>query len=510
MDSNSTLILNKLILAIIFLCYSQTFLLGQSSGFTKTYFLDDRSTVFHAVRNQENKVIVLGQLGADALDHNEVFIARIDTLGEIEKLSIFGNPKGLSNLNLSYFGTEALASTDDKGYIFAGATRQNKNLFLIKVDSLLNLESYWEFEGKYNVRYVTFVIPFKDAYYSMGLAQDASLDYRLFIQKTDFSGKEIWDKMYEVSPYWGGSSSAILEDNGITVLAYKSYDPSHAMYNDESIWTQIFKIDSSGTVLKKFTTTTNEEGSAPEGLIKIEANYFYTSHPGYRPSSQTIHYAPEIVSRDSLFKLRWRKVYGDTIYNNSFSTLTKGPDGFLYAAGYVPNEDSEWGRVCKIDPENGELIWDTRDTSFYISGWGSRNRLEGLTALISGSIIAVGYTMDYTFHENGLLYKVSKDGCIDTLCAATNIEDLLLHPDQRIQFYPNPASELINIDIGDHPLLLVEIYDLQGVLMKKELLVKGQNRISLNNDTLVPGIYFWKISTIQNQIVDSGRFIIHH
>ncbi len=67
-----------------------------------------------------------------------------------------------------------------------------------------------------------------------------------------------------------------------------------------------------------------------------------------------------------------------------------------------------------------------------------------------------------------------------------------------IDFYPNPASDYIYVDIPDDfaPVKSIEIYDQVGRLLKTvsyDSLIT--NSISINVDNLAPSIYFLKIQT---------------
>ena len=501
-------ILRNILATILVLCCGQYFLFAQSDGFTKTYFLDQRSTLFYAVRQFGDDVVVLGQFGRDSTGKQGVFMARIDTFGQIIKLKAFQDPLAMNNLDLAYFSCEAvIPTTTGNGFVFSGGTRGSKNLFMIKVDSTLEMEFYKEHEGLLHAKFANFMISFQEAYYTIGIVQNLELDFNIFIQKVDINGNLLWEKTYGSIPFWGNSASAVVDSNGIIILSSKVYDPNHFEFNDEQRWTEIFKIDTSGLIQWKWISEMNEEGAGPEGFIKIRQDYYYTTHPPNQVSSQTIHYAPQIVCRDSLFNLKWKRTYGDTLFLNWFSTLTKGPDSFLYAAGYIP-DGVTWGRVCKIDPENGELVWEARDTAFYIPGWGSRNRLEGITVLPSGSVIAVGYTIDYTNHENGILYKVTADGCIDTLCTTVGIDKLIQNQEKKINLYPNPAIDEITFDIGDFNDLFVDFFNMQGIIIYNQALSSQKNIIPIDKIIFLPGLYFWRAVNKKGEIIESGKIII--
>lgn len=500
-------IIKSILATVILICCGQYFMAAQNAGFSKTYFLDHRSTLFHAVRPMGNDVVVLGQLGTDSTGYNGVFLARIDTFGNVKKLKTFQHPQVNFDLVLSYYSCEAISPTPENGFFFAGCTDIARHPFVIKVDSTLELEFFKEYEGNKYSRFVNNIIYFQSDYYLYGIFQTLNLDFDIFILKIDSFGKKIWEKTYGIPKYSESAKSALIEKDGITLLGSEGFDPNGAVFNDELVWNKIFNIDSSGTIKWSWRSQLNEEGGTPEGLLKIGSDYFYTAHPEYQPSSQTIHYSPEIICRDSSFNLKWRRTYGDTLYLNWFSTLATGPDSFIYAAGYIP-DGVTWGRVCKIDPDNGDLIWDARDTAFYLPGWGSRNRMEGLTVLPSGSVIAVGYTVDYTYHENGLLFKVTKDGCIDTLCSTVGIEEFIKNQHRKVKVYPNPAVDEITIDVGNIDELYLDLYNLQAIKVLSVKLSSHQNHVRINPSEMPGGLYLWRVMAKNGEIIETGKVLI--
>lgn len=134
--------------------------------------------------------------------------------------------------------------------------------------------------------------------------------------------------------------------------------------------------------------------------------------------------------------------------------------------------------------------------------------MEGLTVLESGSVIAVGYTLDYSFHENGLLYKISKDGCIDTLCTIVRLKEMIEKQDSHIRIYPNPVINEITID-SSVPVesASLHILNLDGILVGKFKLYETNKRINFSSANFIPGVYIWTIVSKEGVIQESGKFI---
>ena len=117
--------------------------------------------------------------------------------------------------------------------------------------------------------------------------------------------------------------------------------------------------------------------------------------------------------------------------------------------------------------------------------------------------------MDPTFRENGLVYKVTADGCIDTLCTPVSIEDLLSNRDDRVVVYPNPASEMISFDLPDSEEdYIVEVHSLDGILIHHEILSRTQNAIYLDHSDYSQGLYIWQVKSNDGKIVDTGKVMI--
>ncbi len=503
-----------LVVALLFLGYGNHSLFSQQTGFTETYFVEGRSTFFHAVRQFEDDLIILGQLGTDEFGNNGVFILRIDTLGEIKNLKIFQHPLNKYNLDLGTPGvssTEALDIYDNKIY-FAGQTQFGVNLFIICLNEDLSLHFYKEYPSIIPyARKTPMIKVFNDEIYTLGYGKNSDLDTEILIHKTDIEGNQIWYKSYNNINYHDFANSFCIEDEGLTVMVNSLDDPNDLEPNNDIWYNSFFHIDSSGMVLWSWNGEQNEEGQALFSVIKSGSDYYYITIPVLEEgngSIESIHYRPQLVKRDQNFNLVWRKNYGEFYYRNVFTSLSFGPDGALCAAGYIP-EDVTWGRVVKIDTSEGSIIWDTRDTAFVIPGWGSRNRMEGITVLLGGSVISVGYTMDHTFHENGLVYKITKDGCIDTLCSTVAISELSYITDDHVNVFPNPACQFITFELSDEQTkYYLKIYSIDGILIHSEVLSSGSAIIKIDKSKFQSGIYGWKIHSDSGVFINAGQILI--
>ena len=85
-------------------------------------------------------------------------------------------------------------------------------------------------------------------------------------------------------------------------------------------------------------------------------------------------------------------------------------------------------------------------------------------------------------------------------------------PNLTIKVYPNPAIDVVKIDLGNLPnknLHKLELVDLQGKSVGLESLLGTQSTIQLNVASLPAGFYFVKISSTKEVIATRRMEIIH-
>ncbi len=139
-------------------------------------------------------------------------------------------------------------------------------------------------------------------------------------------------------------------------------------------------------------------------------------------------------------------------------------------------------RVMKIDITNGDILWEVRDTGIALTYGQSLNIMEGITQSESGSIFAVVYTYKSANVYEGLLLKVTPDGCIDTLCTTTAIEDDIRLQVEKMVVYPNPARDEVTLEVSREvpSCSIITIYTLQGVEMHRGRLDGSKHRIDVS------------------------------
>jgi hypothetical protein len=210
-----------------------------------------------------------------------------------------------------------------------------------------------------------------------------------------------------------------------------------------------------------------------------------------------------------MHNLFWRKDYSEFFAYQNFGDMVIGNDGYLYVAGQIYDEVM-WAHILKIDPLNGDVIWNARDTGLWRENWGSRNVMEGIAVLPSGSVVAVGYTYAGQGFERGFLLKTTKDGCIDTICTTSIIDDYLVRQLSQVHVYPNPTTDhlIFDVDEDNRDDIYAEIYDLTGKKLQSQRMRAGIKVMMLDEGKYAPGMFIWRVVTEKGVLIEAAKFVV--
>ena len=148
-----------------------------------------------------------------------------------------------------------------------------------------------------------------------------------------------------------------------------------------------------------------------------------------------------LVSEKSVGKLRK--------YINGFAYGFSTQDGGWFAAGQAATFEelhAYAGWTFRLDAQ-GDSLWSRYDTAQAPKSLlGCENVLCGAVELPGGSIIACGYTDDFTSKSWGWLLKIDRNGCVDTLnCHPVSIAPAPGNGVRGLRLYPNPVQTLLHI-----------------------------------------------------------------
>jgi hypothetical protein len=194
-------------------------------------------------------------------------------------------------------------------------------------------------------------------------------------------------------------------------------------------------------------------------------------------------------------QVRWKRHYGDlvtlgTFIDNAYSFI----DSSIVVAGYTILDNQLKGVIVKYDMDGNE-VWSVHPYGI-AAHHEVGNYIAGLDIAPSGSIYAAGYIEDARAWSSttkyGWLIKVTADGCIDTLCTTTSIEEQIAARQGWQVVFPNPVRDEIRIRLPDEdPLpMTMAVFDMQGRIVDRIQVTERQQSFKVDWQ---PGMYGYQL-----------------
>ncbi|MFT4760872.1 MAG: hypothetical protein ACI9LN_002850 [Saprospiraceae bacterium] len=470
----------KILVVILLSCLAYS--IQAQEGFNKIYHIGAGGYIFGNVLNSNDTLYVIGNgFSLENPTVTSLFFHKIDTFGNVLSSNVYSD---LDSTGYKYSfcsrPNALIKLSDNSGFFFVGNVLENNNSLFFKIDNDGEIIFKKEVElANSSLVQLKSIIEIEDGFLMIGNYQAG-----IAAIKMDESGNIIWES------YFTSGSDRLLLFGSVYQKNDNEYIISGATTSPGNVQTQfikntgrIFAIDSLGN--KKWEWESEQTlDQLGVGTLHLTDNgdwIFNTAKATYNSTFNDIDKEPSIVIRDTAtFEiLDERIVY--TPYPGTFSffsNLISLNDGDYLAIGtmngqlpiepnYVPN--ALMGVMYKINSDL-DSIWSRRDTAAWSFIGGSRNYPLNAVELESGSIVVCGYHQDpETLLQSGWLYKVDKNGCMDTLnCVLpVSIEEVPL-PESQISVYPNPTSQKLQVKLlnQDTKLFDVEIYNFAGQKLK--------------------------------------------
>ncbi len=430
----------------------------------------------HIVQTRDSGYIISGRTGAVGLNAGVFFFAKLNADMSEQWTKSFGGTyinEARSILELPSGGYMVTGVTVDYPDTSVETTRGN-DMIIMRLDA--NGDTVW-------------VKHFGDAGNDTGDAMDtdggegivAVGRYGIDLSNNDFflvrikaNGDTLWTKRY------GGAASDVARavrhtrDGGFIVAGTtKSYGPSASAGN---IW--LLKTDANGdTTWTKIIGTDNEE-ECYSVKQTYDGGYILTGRTGTNSAEASDIY---VVKTDVNGDTTWTKTYGAGNGNDLAREIIQTTDSGYALTGFKHFEDvstvSLQFYILKLD-EQGIQQWDTA---------------FGNTASPNG---AYGYSIVQTNDGNLAVcgYNDAGSGGADIRAVAYKIEvslpvmptgiDEAKHYSINWLVYPNPVSDLLNIQWPDEGATEIKVYDIFGRLQ-----LKCGRTSTLNFNRLIPGTY---------------------
>jgi hypothetical protein len=292
------------------------------------------------------------------------------------------------------------------------------------------------------------------------------------------------------------------------IMISESFDNTPSVKNDTRYWIRFIQIDTSGAIKNDWKEEVTGEEGWSGSLVNYNGDYIYTTNLLGEEYGFGFFQAGQVVRRDRDYNLIWRKPYGDPDnYYNGFGDLIVAPDSNLLLTGQILDESkkSVSQRILKICPD-GEILWELRDTGIVQPTGESLNFMEGIAAPLCNSVYSVGYTYKSSGLYEGLIFKVSGDGCIDTLCTSVDIENIIKAERQKMVISPNPASSSIQVQLanGPHGQGSIKVYNSLGAL-KQSFAISSS--ISVLDVSSLPNGVYWIVAEYSGKLLATQKLI---
>ncbi len=441
--------------------------------------------------------------------------AAVDTTGEIIWESFL-----LDSSSHIIMNTPNNICVNDE-YIYASLKYFNlQRLGWLKLDHFGNLIDSSIFPMEDVFIHPNDIIAFGEHNYMFGYVNENNAGNGSYVIKTDLNGNIVWKRRF--LPPSGNSGFADVVDHKDGRFSISSAVASDDFLKDNKIqgWIKpwIFTIDTSGEIIESWFGDENDERTFGYGpLLQVDSGDWIIGSTEYveqwSQGNYWIRRIPTISRLDSEFNLVWKKVfpvwpgYTDKWLDFEYDSvrhkiMAVGERGVRYDS--TGGELSMW--LVKLTPE-GEVIWDIADTIISNTYNEVTHHTAGLAIAPSGSIYVAGYVDQYTDtpFQSGWLVKATPDGCIETICTTTSLQEQITAKAGIQILFPNPVRDEMRIRLPEptEERSALWIYNTQGMIVHQEPIDLQTHSFSTD---LPDGVYFYELRE-GNAVRYIGKFV---
>jgi hypothetical protein len=467
---------------------SLTFAQPPDTLWTRTYGTDETEEAFGCVAMEDGGFVFAGISGNPGLENERVYVVRVDSFGDTLWTKRFGEFRSIPGHPGRYWGAYSMCRASDGGLALTGYGEFLGDLsiyvFLLKMSS--DGDSLWTrvygHEG-----WGSRVLATADGGFAVaGEAWHPNRD--MMLMKTDSLGNEEWSRFYGGTGSEGTEDMVICQDGGFAVAGGTS------SFGVDVFDAYLVRTDSLGDTL--WTRTYGSTGDEAAFAITSQADggfilAGYTDSFGMGGPLGTDAY---ILRIDSEGDTVWTRTYGyaetDEFICSAASTVDGGCVLSGWISGWSPHQDmyvvrldsmgdSLWSSTYGgIWPDNSRCVVTTIDSGFCIVG-----KFRSLTSPPEYEFYAVRLGPDIQSTEEPFSFIPEEI----TLTAYPNP----FNPSTTIGFYvQNPAQ--IDIAVYDIQGRLVK-------QLTNGRFTRGKHEIMFEADALPSGAYFARLNTSNSQ-----------
>ncbi|HKK78929.1 MAG TPA: T9SS type A sorting domain-containing protein, partial [Phaeodactylibacter sp.] len=501
---------------IALLIYSFSPSIAQTT-FNQEYDIGGYYSHFHDLAYSNDTITLYGFFYGQEEEQWGMVVMQIDTSGNFLHQHEYFDEDG-RDYGLPWF-YPIMKLSDGSGYLATGMEYESKNAFIIKLDREGKKQFIQEFEYPYSDRnHFMQLLELEDGILVSGSKQQGTGNRNCAtLMKLDFSLNQLWSQNYcpeyPDRRYDGMNLTKIDSTSFIVSIANGPVIGSVPVWEMDS-QSEIWGINSLGLPQWKWK---NSIGLDEIGMGRInrlaDGNWGYMTKEGwYNTQYNEISSQPKYVVRNEDFELVREDTFGiaDNRLRGLGSPIKLSGGGFV-AAGRTPwlyntppsfsdapyNAIAGW--MVRLD-EYGQKMWQRVDTAYWSQEFGSWSYLRNVIELPSGSLVACGYSEHFeppTIRNKAWVIKVDANGCMDPLDCETIVstqEELpvVAEPPLRMHVFPNPASGVIQVHLDQPAPALLQLYDVNGRLVRQEQTSFGTLSHRMEVRDLPNGMYWLK------------------
>lgn len=320
-----------------------------------------------------------------------------------------------------------------------------------------------------------------------------------FVIIYDSMGVKISSHIFSTT--WQDAMYDIVEtsDKGFFLAGYSG------LGNNNRSW--LVKTDSTGVFQFQKIWTNGGIGQTNNAISNLSDGNFLIVGEKNLTTDYNNNFA-ELRKVDSNGNIVWTKSFGNTVYGvSAFFDSKELADKSIISCGlsrdFSQTEDS-W--LLKTD-SLGNLLWERNLSCDTIA-----NALQKLNSCSDNGIICVGRGFDFIYGDSTQdlrIIKVDSLGCDSMGCAMyTGIEETPHNPKEDFLVYPNPSSNILNIDFKNesNATFTLEVFDITGKIILNQTTKNKQTPIDVSK--IENGIYFLRVSTKVNTMIK--KIIVQH
>jgi hypothetical protein len=264
----------------------------------------------------------------------------------------------------------------------------------------------------------------------------------------------------------------------------------------------VIKLDSNLNQLwYKYIDTSNSLYSSIISLKSGQLLYSH-SHSDFNASNAYLGDKLTLSKLDIGGNIIWRKRYGNIEQNGiGVSKVKELANGDLILCGtkfvnYTASVVQLMGWIMKTDSMGNLKWWKSYIPDNPIKDTITQNELHDIIELPNKDIVAVGWGGSSSFNslvQQTWILKVDSNGCFGVGNCPQNIVSGVKESafnETNLKVYPNPASDLLNIEIDEelHQNTLIVLTNSLGQLISNSIMENSKSKINIGH--IPNGIYF--------------------